>query len=216
MSGNACDYYWQDEGKSRCFNSYSRLLCKHWGSVVGGSFLNAFFELPTLLVELFTCHPAACCSKMGATCYNNCNFLTCFFDLVRTDAYSYINIAGIPFCNAGRECKKICLGSKHFIGYHSPLKHYRYVTHVFLVTSAFIAAWFILRTRVYNYGFWNIALIISVIYITVTLFIGLHTDAVEGLQTSYLCEHQLEPTHSLMQKLHPAYTSDLEQWQNRK
>lgn len=65
------------------------------------------FEVPTLIAELFICHPTACCSKLGATCYRSCNCFTCFFDLVRTDSYSYINIAGIPFCNAGRECKNL-------------------------------------------------------------------------------------------------------------
>lgn len=215
VSGNACDYYWREPGKSTCFSSYSRLLCRHWGSVVGGSFLNAFFQIPTLIVQLLTCHPTACCAKMGATCYNSCGFLTCFFDLVRTDSYSYINIGSIPFCNAGRQCKKICLGAKHFVGYHSPMKHYRYAAHVFLVTAAFIAAWFILRARVWNYGFWNLALLITLIYITVTFFVGIHADAAQGLQTSYFCEHQLQPTHNLMQRLHPAYAQELDHWQRR-
>ena len=95
------------------------------------------------------------------------------------------------------------------------MKHYRYAAHVLLVTSSFIGAWFILRARVWNFGFWNLTLLIVVIYITVTFFIGLHADAAEGLQTSYLCEHQLEPNHALMQKLHPSYIKELEQWQRR-
>lgn len=57
------------------------------------------------------------------------------------------------------------------------MKHYRYAAHVFLVTAAFIAAWFILRARVWNYGFWNLALLITLIYITVTFFVGIHADA---------------------------------------
>lgn len=41
---------------------------------------------------------------MGTICYGSLNVLTCLFDLVRTDSYAYINIAGIPFCNASRQC----------------------------------------------------------------------------------------------------------------
>ncbi len=94
VSGAAADWYW-NPSKASCFEPYQRLLCKNWGSVVGGSFLNAFFEIPTLLIELLVCHPQTCCSKIGTVCYNSCNCLTCFFDLVRTDAYSYINISGL-------------------------------------------------------------------------------------------------------------------------
>ena len=44
VSGNATDYYWRNGDKSISFlSSFTRLLCNHWGSVVGGSFLNAFF-----------------------------------------------------------------------------------------------------------------------------------------------------------------------------
>ncbi len=149
---------------------------------------------------------------MGTVCYNSCSCLTCFFDLVRTDSYSYINISGIPFCNASRECRKICENSKNFIGVHSPIKHYRFVSHVLLVALALISGWFILRTRLWVYSFWNIVLIIVVAYITVTWFIDLHADAAEGLQTSYLSELHLEPNHNLMQRLDAAYVADLDQW----
>jgi len=128
-------------------------------------------------VELFTCHPETCCSTLGSVCYNNCNWFTCFFDLVRTDSYSYINIAGIPFCNASRECKKICQNSKQFVGTYSPIKHYRFAAHVFAVSIVFLASWFILRSRLWSYGFWNITLLVVISYITVTLFVDLHANA---------------------------------------
>lgn len=41
VSGNAVDWYWK--GKNNTFAPLMRLMCRHWGSVVGGSFLNAFF-----------------------------------------------------------------------------------------------------------------------------------------------------------------------------
>ena len=192
VAGNAVDWYWinQDRGdeKTHCYGSYSRFLFKHWGSVVGGSFLNAFFEIPTLIIELLTCHPEACCPKLGTCCHNSCNCITCFFDLVRTDAYSYINMSGIPFCNSARQCKKICGNSEHFIGSYSPMKHYRFAAHVLCVAAVFLMTWFILRARMWNPGFWHYAILIVVIYMIVTWFIDIHADAAEGIQTSYCSE----------------------------
>lgn len=43
VGGSATDYYWRDEEKLGVLHPYKRLICNHWGSVVGGSFLNAFF-----------------------------------------------------------------------------------------------------------------------------------------------------------------------------
>ena len=43
VSGNAVEYYWYKNGKRICLNSFKNLICKHWGSVVAGSFINAFF-----------------------------------------------------------------------------------------------------------------------------------------------------------------------------
>jgi len=40
VSGNAVDWYWTT--KSSCCKPVQRLICKNWGSVVGGSFMNAF------------------------------------------------------------------------------------------------------------------------------------------------------------------------------
>ena len=49
VSGSSINWYWSKKTNSQC-NPCSRLFCYHWGSVVAGSFLNAFFELPTLLL----------------------------------------------------------------------------------------------------------------------------------------------------------------------
>lgn len=91
VSGSATDWYWNTY-QTKCSTSLARLITRHWGSVVAGSFLNGFFEVPTLLVELFTCHTGTCCNKLGICCEQKC---CCgfFFNLVRTDAYSYINLS---------------------------------------------------------------------------------------------------------------------------
>ena len=123
-----------------------------------------------------------------------------------------MNITGIPFCNAARECKKVCEASKQFVGVNSPKKHYRFCAHVFCVSLLFLAGWLITRKNLMHYGFWHYALLIVVAEICVTWFIKIHSDVAEGLQTSYLVEHYLEPEHNFMQHLHDEFRGDLEHW----
>ena len=78
-------------------------MCKNWGSVVGGSFLNAFFNLFDLISDLFKCDPKGSCSKCSS-CFKVCCCCDYVFELVRTDAYAYINLSGVPYCNAARQC----------------------------------------------------------------------------------------------------------------
>lgn len=216
VSGAASDWYWMRPQKTGCYNPYQRFLCKHWGSVVGGSFLNAFFEIPTLLIELIVCHPQTCCSKLGTVCYNTCSCCTCFFDLVRTDAYAYINMTGIPFCNAARQCKKVNERCPSFIGSHSPMKHYRFAAHVLCVSAVFLMTWFILRRRVWFSNFWHYVILIVVIYMIVTWFIDIHASASEGIQTSYLVERELEGGNfSHMQRVLPSFRTPLEHIERR-
>eukprot|EP00919_Chromeraceae_sp_WS-2016_P055313 GHVR01131432.1.p1 GENE.GHVR01131432.1~~GHVR01131432.1.p1 ORF type:complete len:258 (+),score=-12.44 GHVR01131432.1:1127-1900(+) len=175
VSGCAVDWYWR--GRCDCYTPYQRLVCNHWGSVVGGSFLNAFFEIPTLFIELLVCHPQTCCSALGTCCYNTCSCCVCFFDLVRTDAYSYINLTGIPYCNSARQCKMLCDRSHQFIGTHSAMKHYRFAAHIFCVASVALMTYFILKYRVHNFGFWHVAIGVTMIYAIVTWFIDIHADS---------------------------------------
>jgi hypothetical protein len=97
--------------------------------------------------------------------------------LVRTDAYSYINLTGIPFCNSARECERLCGRSNQFVGTHSAIKHYRFAAHVFLVALVAILGFLILKYRLLNPGFWNLVIGIAVILATVTWFINIHADA---------------------------------------
>ena len=92
VAGSATDWYWNTY-QTKCSTSLARLITRHWGSVVAGSFINGFFEVPTLLIELFTCHTGTCCNKLGVCCEQKC-CCGVFFNLVRTDAYSYINLSG--------------------------------------------------------------------------------------------------------------------------
>ena len=108
--------------------------------------------------------------------------------MVRTDAYSYITLTGVPLLEAASQCSKLCEKSKQFVGYHSAMKHHRLAAHIASVSFIFCFAFCILTHRTANYDLWNIAILIIMIYANVTPFIGVHTDAAEGLQTSYFAE----------------------------
>ena len=137
---------------------------------------------------MFVCHPQTCCSGLGSCCYNSCSWFTCFFDLVRSDAYSYINLSGIPFCNAARQTKKINERNPSFIGNHSPMSHYKFAVCAFLVPLTLLISWFILRARVWTPSLWHWIVLTVVIYSVLTWFIDILSDASEGLQTSFLSE----------------------------
>ena len=134
------------------------------------------------------CHPEACCSRAGTFCENACNPFTCFFDIVRTDAYSYINLSGVPFCDSARNCSHVCHKSKQFIGNHSSIKHLRFMIFTFLISLLCFMTQWILNYRTLNIGFWHLVIGVVVIYAIVSWFIEIHTASAEALQTSYLVE----------------------------
>ena len=176
---------WYNKRQNVCYEPFQVLVTKHWGSVVGGSFFNAFFELPSLIIELLICHPQTCCGKCGGICHNSCNCLN-FTDLIRTDSYTYTYMSGIPICNADRQCEDICGRSTHFIGSNSALKHYKFSAHVCCVSLAFLASYFVLKYRVWDYGFWHTSIVIVLIYMTMIFLIDIHGDTAEALQTNFL------------------------------
>ena len=129
------------------------------------------------MVELLTCHPDTCCSKLGTVCTNSCNPITCFFDMVRTDAYSYINLSGIPFCNSARNCAYLCEKSKQFVGNHSAIKHYRFIAFVFLTALLCFMTQWILNYRTFTICPCNLAIGVVMIYGTIAWFIDIHASS---------------------------------------
>ncbi len=54
VSGNAVEWYFKAITEERhCGKPLVRLLSKHWGSVVGGSFLNGFFKIFDMFADCF-------------------------------------------------------------------------------------------------------------------------------------------------------------------
>lgn len=86
-------------------------------------------------------------------------------------------MSGIPFCNSARQAKKINERNPTYIGSHSPMSHYRIAAHLFVIPIALIAAWFILRARVWSPNFWHWLVLVVVIFATVHWFISILADA---------------------------------------
>ena len=190
MAGSATDWYWNTY-QTKCSTSLARLITRHWGSVVAGSFLNGFFEVPTLIVELFTCHPGTCCNKLGVCCEQKC---CCgfFFNLVRTDAYSYINLSGEPFCNSARECYDVCIhATDQFVGGFNPMKHYRFVASTFLTALLYILGSIYVNKRVVNFYWWQNVVLIVISYAVICWFVDISANAAEGISTSFLTENSI-------------------------
>lgn len=184
----AVDWYW-GKNAAHWYTPMRRLVTKNWGSVVAGSFLNAFFEIPTLIAELFTCHKGTACNRAGEACESN---LFCFdyvFNLIRTDVYSYINLSGIPYCNSARECAKICHANDQFVGNYNPLKHLRFVITVFAVAFCTLFGFIFANIRLNTLSFWHIAFVIVVVYAVLSWFIDICVDAAESIATSFFVEH---------------------------
>lgn len=125
-------------------------------------------------------------------------------------------MSGIPFCNSARQAKKINERNPTYIGSHSPMSHYRFAAHAFLIPVTLLATWFILRARVWNSNLWHWIVLIVVIYAILNWFINIIADAAEGLQTSFLAERELENGNfKFMQRLLPSFRTPLEHIERR-
>lgn len=211
VSGNAADWYWGPQlfdsqakvSNIRWSTSFHRLITKNWGSVAGGSFINAFFEIPSLLLELVVCHKKTCCSRLGETCDSRCSCFSFISDLVRTDAYAFIHFSGLGFCTAARECAKINRETDTFVGTQNPFKRYRFIVHVFAVALLSFLGYLFANVRVININFWHIATIITLSYAVVTWFIDIYGAGAEGVSTCFYAEHYTARSYEFMQRAIP-------------
>lgn len=89
------------------------------------------------------------------------------------------------------------------------MKHYRFVATVACVTLAMIGSYFVLRFRVWDYSLWHFGFLVFWLYAIITWFVQIHADAAEGLQTSFLAEHELENDYNFMQRILPTYRKEL-------
>jgi hypothetical protein len=113
------------------------------------------FFLPDLLLSvlrvtfpLIQCNQAGCCVQRCCFCFFN------LFEIVRSDAYAYIHLAGTPYCDAARQCEYLCRRSRLFTGSQSTnkvnsilMQVYRLSAHLLLCSIILCISYAICRSR---------------------------------------------------------------------
>ena len=171
-----------------------RLFLKNIGSVFGGSYLNTLFLIPSMLVDAVTCQHKAFRNINGEGCANQCclSFLT-FMNIARKDSYAYINLTGIQYCDAARECEQLCARSSLYPGSHSSILPFRAAFHMSSLLPVIIITVFYLM-RVGSGGYFQMEPVLLVTFLSfclLTYFIDMHADVAEGLEICYFVEYEL-------------------------
>lgn len=115
ISGNAINWYF---GRPKaCCQPLARVIRFHFGSVVGGAFMVGFFGIGDFIFTLFK--PESYTTTYGKCYFALFGWLTSLFELVRSDAMAYINLTGLPYCNASRFCEFLCNNTRLYNGSQS-------------------------------------------------------------------------------------------------
>jgi hypothetical protein len=179
VSGLAVQWYTKSD-ENGCI-SFFRIVKNHFGSIVAGSFLNAFFGLFDFIFESLRCYPEGPCNACAACCKPIYDCFGNFLELIRTDVYAYINLTGIAYCEAARNCEKICNRNASYIGNRSILYFYRISSYIFTVGLTTLLCFWILKSKNGNLNFVSLIVIVILSYCILTNFVDIHANAAEGL-----------------------------------
>jgi hypothetical protein len=107
-----------------------------------------------------------------------CGLLLNTFNLIRTDAYSYINLTGVSYCNAAKQCEYICHRSPVFEGSQSAIRIYRIGSHVMIISLSLIISYFVSKKLLLNndVSFMALVCVFFVTYSTAAYFLLIHLD----------------------------------------
>jgi hypothetical protein len=109
-------------------------------------------------------------------------------ELIRTDVYAYINLTGIAYCVAGRDCEKTCKKNTLYIGNKSILYFYRICCYIFTVGLTALFCFWIMKSKNNDLNLVSLIVIIILSYCILTYFVDVHADAAEGLELCYNIE----------------------------
>lgn len=121
------------------------MVTKHFGSVIGGSFMTGFFTVGDYIFDLIK--PKETRGRAAGGCANlfnkSCSCCTKVFDLVRSDAMAYINLTGNPYCNSARYCEYLCDKSMIMEGSQTASRTYRLSAHMMIASIVGICSLYI-------------------------------------------------------------------------
>lgn len=188
VSGNAVNWYYQRNDLG-CLHPFKVLLCKHFGSVVGGSFMTGFFTIGDYLFDMIkpsvSSSPTSCYKRTHRTCCSPCRKV---FDLVRSDAMGYIHITGNPYCNAARYCEYLCDNSAAVEESQTTSRSYRLSAHMLIAGVVSIICLYV-KGRIVPTVI--LVMILCAIFIA-TFFISIHADAAEAIAISFIDNEECE------------------------
>lgn len=190
VSGEAVLWYYNKQ-ETFCY-PLKLMICKHFGSVIGGSFIIAFFTFFDFIFDFLkpdeSSDPNSCYSK-----FFNCLCSHSIFDLVRTDALAYINLTGNPYCNSARYCEYLCKRSLILDNSQSSSRVYRLCAH-FLLCGIMVLFALYVKGVISTYAL--IIIVINTIFVS-TMFISLHSDASEAISIIFLVDEELSKRKSI-------------------
>lgn len=108
------------------------------------------------------------------------------FDLSRADAYGYIHLSGVPYCDAARQCEAICHETHLFSSNDTCIRLYRIAAQIFVVTLSSLLTMIVFEAKTTYVSMFAIAVTIMYCYLMSTHFVDIHSNAAEGLVTCYL------------------------------
>lgn len=151
--------------------------------------MTGFFTIGDYIFDLVkppvTAKKSGCYYKTFKTCCNPCVKL---FDLVRSDAMAYINIAGNPYCNAARYCEYLSDNSVILEQSQSTSRSYRICAHMLIAGIVGILALYIKGSILPT----CMLLIIVLSLFISTYFISIHADAGEAIAISFMDNEECE------------------------
>lgn len=129
VSGLSCEWYFGHP--TSWYTPVKRLFCKNLGSVAGGSFLSSLFFLPSLFFSIIAPKSDWCL----------CNF----FDLTRSDVYTWIYLSGNSYCNSSRQTQYLCNRSATCRSNESLISVYTVVSRVVVALIGLMIVYWIAR-----------------------------------------------------------------------
>jgi hypothetical protein len=141
------------------------------GSVIACSFITSFFAIFDLLFDIFK--PSSRESTYGCCCNYLCGFFLRIWDLVRSDAMSFVILSGNPICNSARYCEYLCHKSILTEYSQSCSRIYRISAHFFIAALTLLySIFFTQNSSIYAF----LIILIGTLAIS-TFFISMHADA---------------------------------------
>ena len=153
------------------------------GSIVACSFMGAFFTIIDYIFDLLrptSLEPPTCYRSFYGRVLKCCGDV---FNLVRSDAMTYINMSGNPFCNAARYCEFINYQFELTQNNQSISRGYRVCAHMLIAGIAGILN-LLLQGDMTNLPILTTVFVLS-LFVS-TFWISLHADACESFQILFM------------------------------